>query len=291
MSATIKVWANGIAPTCEDDDLNGFKSENNNLIVGSGQSLSTTDNEQTHKAVAHYAGVGDFYVDSGTANTYVLSTTGSQISPPTYASGMRIRFVAGNTNTGASTVNVAGLGVKDLIRDDDGAALEPGDISTGETRAYYDGTSFRVTTNILIASKVRATYSVSGTLTQFSLIIVPFDTVTFDTGGEFTTGAASRFTANTAGYYKICASVGVTLTPIAGDGLSIFVYKNGVLYSRQTTELALATGMHKTMNISEIVSLNGSTDYIDIRYHHTSSNTVSWSTDNIVTFVTINRLP
>jgi hypothetical protein len=145
MSATTKIWANGVPPSCEDDDLNGFKNENNNLIVGSGQALSTADNQQTHKAVAHYSATGDFYVDSGAANVYVLSPTGSQVAPATYATGMRIRFDAGNANTGASTVNVDGLGVKALVQDKDGSALTAGLISAvGQTEAYYDGVSFRV---------------------------------------------------------------------------------------------------------------------------------------------------
>ena len=152
MAATEKIWVNDQAPTCEDVDLNGFKSENNNLIVGSGQLLSTADNQQTHKAVAHYAGVGDFYVDSGVANAYILSVTGSQIAPPTYATGMRIRFVAGNTNgTGASTVNVAGLGVKNLVQDFGGTPTEGGDIRTDViTEAYYDGTEFRIVSPVSI---------------------------------------------------------------------------------------------------------------------------------------------
>ena len=146
MSATTKIWTNGIAPTCEDDDLNGFKNENNNLIIGSGQSLLIADNQQTHKAVAHYAGVGDFYVDSGVANAYVLGTTGSQVAPATYATGMRIRFVPGNTNgTGASTINVAGLGVKNLVQDIGGGDTETGDVPSGsDVEAYYDGTEFRL---------------------------------------------------------------------------------------------------------------------------------------------------
>ena len=146
MSATTKIWTNGIAPTCEDADLNGFKNENNNLIVGSGQGLSTADNQQSHKAVAHYAGVGDFYVDSGVANAYVLSTTGAQVAPATYATGMRIRFVPGNTNgTGASTVNVAGLGVKTLVQDLGGVPTEQFDVRAGvQLEAYYDGAEFRI---------------------------------------------------------------------------------------------------------------------------------------------------
>jgi len=145
MAASIKIWANGVPPNVEDDDLNGFKNENNNLIVGAGIALLTSDSQQTHKAVAHYAGVGDFYVDSGAADAYVLGPTGAQIAPPVYANGMRIRFVAGNVNTGPSTINVAGLGVVPLVRDDTGAALVAGDISINvETRASYDGVSFRV---------------------------------------------------------------------------------------------------------------------------------------------------
>ena len=157
MAATTKIWVNSSAPTCEDDDLNGFKSENNNLIVGSGQSLSTTDNQQTHKAVAHYAGVGDFYADSGAANAYVLSVTGVQVAPPAYANGLRIRFVAGNANTGPSTVNVAGLGVKSIVRDSTGTALLAGHILTGQqTYAYYDGTVFRavLALDIVLRQKV-----------------------------------------------------------------------------------------------------------------------------------------
>ena len=140
MSATTKIWVNGAAPTCDDADLNGFKAENNNLIVGSGQSLNTGDNQQTHRAVSHYATVGDFYVDSGVVNTYVLSVTGTQVAPPTYATGMRFRFVAGTTNTSTSTANVSALGVKPILSEI-GAALVAGQIVAGqEYMLRYNGT-------------------------------------------------------------------------------------------------------------------------------------------------------
>ena len=146
MSASTKTWVNGLAPTCEDVDLNGFKTENNNLIIGSGQGLNTGDNQQTHKAVAHYAAAGDYYAVSGIVNAYVLSVTGVQVAPVTYATGMRIRFVAVNTNTTACTVNVAGMGVKDLLWDiGGGVALLAGQVPGDSlTEAYYDGTAFRV---------------------------------------------------------------------------------------------------------------------------------------------------
>ena len=157
MSATNKIWVNGVPPTCEDVDLNGFKNENNNLIVGSGQSLSTSDNQQTHKAVAHYAAAGDYYVDSGTASTYVLSPTGSQIAPAAYATGMRIRFRPVNTGGASSTVNVAGLGVKNIL-DFHGNALVPLAILTGNLiEASYDGTGFRLSVESFLGAATAPT--------------------------------------------------------------------------------------------------------------------------------------
>jgi len=126
MSASTKTWLNNNPPSCEDDDLNGFSAENNNLIQGSGQALNTSDNQQTHKAVADYAASGAFYTDSGIADAYVLNPIGSHVSPPAYVDGMAVEFIAGNTNAGASTVNVAGLGVKNIVNTGFAGAITSG---------------------------------------------------------------------------------------------------------------------------------------------------------------------
>lgn len=128
MSATIKLWVNDSPPQVDDADLNGFKDENNNLIVGSGQLLSTGDRQQTHKAVSVYAHGGSFYTDSGVADVYVLSPVGLKTAPPSYFDGMGVVFLAGNVNTGAATINVASLGAKNIKLDNGGDPL-PRDIS------------------------------------------------------------------------------------------------------------------------------------------------------------------
>ena len=144
MSATTKTWVNNSAPSCEDDDLNGFKEENNNLIEGSGQTLNTGDRQQTHKAVSHYAAAGTYYTDSGAADAYVLGVTGSQVAPPACVAGMRVRFTPGNTNTGAAvTVNVAALGVKTVQFF--GEIPAPGQLVAGSLHELeYDGTNFQI---------------------------------------------------------------------------------------------------------------------------------------------------
>lgn len=146
MAASTKVWVNNSPPQCAAEDLNGFELENNNLIDSTGQTLNISDNFQTSKAVAAYAANGDFYDDAGAPNAYVLVVQNNggagYRAPPTYCPGMRVRFIAANSNTGASTVNVATLGVKNII-ERDGSPLDGGEIeATRITELQYDGTDF-----------------------------------------------------------------------------------------------------------------------------------------------------
>ncbi|MDH3325184.1 MAG: hypothetical protein OEM38_00540 [Gammaproteobacteria bacterium] len=143
MSASNKVFVNSSTPACEDADLNGFNNENNNLIIGSGQTLSPADNQQTHKAVSIYSAGGDYYLDTGTATAYILGVIGLQISPDAYFDGMRIRFIANTTNSGPATINVAGLGIVNLYLN--GAAMSANYIVAGEyIEATYGASRFNV---------------------------------------------------------------------------------------------------------------------------------------------------
>lgn len=116
----------------------------NNAITSTDQPPSDADLTQLAKAMAQY-GSGNFYSDSGAANAYVLAPIGSMKSPADYFEGMEIRFRAGNSNTGAATVNVNGLGVKNIKKADGSTDPIAGDISTTyDTVARYDGTVFRL---------------------------------------------------------------------------------------------------------------------------------------------------
>jgi len=108
-------------------EWNQQPSEVQNVIEGLGITLSGADLNQLGKAIAGYAANGDYYTDSGVADVYVLTKIGSKQSPPAYTDGFSVFYKAGNANTGASTVNVAGLGVKS-IRTLAGAALSSGNI-------------------------------------------------------------------------------------------------------------------------------------------------------------------
>jgi hypothetical protein len=95
----------------------------------------------------------------------------------------------------------------------------------------------------------------SGVATKITL-----DTEIFDTNSNF---ASSRFTPTVAGYYQINCTFRTAGTGITSSYLNL--YKNGSVYAR-LAELGSATGSTSGLNTlgSTIVSMNGSTDYLEI---------------------------
>ncbi|MDO8534625.1 MAG: hypothetical protein Q7S17_07790 [Xanthobacteraceae bacterium] len=84
-----------------------------------------------------------YSADTGAADAYLVTL--AQV-PTVYTAGLNIYFKAGAANTGASTVNVNGLGVKSIKKKASGAisALAANDIIAGEiVHIVYDGTDFQ----------------------------------------------------------------------------------------------------------------------------------------------------
>lgn len=99
-----------------------------------GSPLWTVDNLVNNQLLTLYGGV-----DTGIANAYVLTFDASFDS---YADGIVIYFIAANANTGASTINVNGLGPVAITRQD-GTALTSGQIVANQiTQIMYKGTGF-----------------------------------------------------------------------------------------------------------------------------------------------------
>lgn len=111
-------------------EWNEVPSELQNVITALGISLTSGDLNQLGKAIAGYVANGTFYSATGT-NAYVLSGIGSKQTAPEYTNGFQVQFKIPNTNTGASTVNVTGLGVK-AITTALGTALVGGELVSGE---------------------------------------------------------------------------------------------------------------------------------------------------------------
>jgi len=119
-------------------EWNEVPSELQNIIEAWGQTLTTADLDQLGKGLAAYAAASQFYTGSGPADAYVATRITGIQAPPNYFDGMVVRFRVTNANTGASTVNVDGLGVKNITRED-GAVLAPNDlVTTRDTWLRFD---------------------------------------------------------------------------------------------------------------------------------------------------------
>jgi hypothetical protein len=111
-------------------EWNEVPSELQNVIQALGLTLTSGDLNQLGKAIAGYVANGSYYIASGPANAYTLAGIGTKQTPPSYTNGFAVRFKVNATNTGASTINVSGLGVKQ-IRNTQGDVLVGGELLAG----------------------------------------------------------------------------------------------------------------------------------------------------------------
>lgn len=112
---------------------------NDNKLTGLGSGTSATDSLNLSQAQAEgmiWSGIA-----TGTADALLLTPT-----PPitAYSAGQRFVFIAGaSPNTGATTVNVSGVGTKAI--ENAGSALTAGNIAADRMyQIIYDGTAFQI---------------------------------------------------------------------------------------------------------------------------------------------------
>ena len=93
---------------------------------------------------------------------------------------------------------------------------------------------------------------------------VGFDTVLFDTGSNFTTGASAKFTAPVAGFYKFDTTV--KIVPVANDYFVVYLYKNGSAYAQLFTANSPNTNALSVMG--GLTMQLAANDYIQIIFEH-----------------------
>lgn len=93
--------------------------------------------------VADYSANGDYYIDTGSADNYILDTVSSNQQITSYKDGMRFRFKALSENTGTvvPVVNVSGLGNKN-IKLKDGVDVNAREISDDVTLVYNQSSDY-----------------------------------------------------------------------------------------------------------------------------------------------------
>jgi hypothetical protein len=113
----------------------------NTTLVANSAAISTLQT-QVSTGIVYYA------ADTGIANTYLVAPNPAAGS---YYAGLTVTFKAGNTQTGACTLNVNGLGTKNIkVYQQTSLADPPANsiVAGAEVTCVYDGTQFLLTAGL-----------------------------------------------------------------------------------------------------------------------------------------------
>lgn len=175
-----------------------------------------------------------YAVDTGTANAYAIALKSTLTS---YIQGQSFSFKAVNANTGPSTINIDGVGIKSIKSDS--TDLQPNDISSGSINIIqFDGTDFQllskgVSSNLTFACSDEVTdLEVATSVTSFRIV-----------GAKTITGV--RASVNTA-------PTGSVLTvDINKNGTSILSTKLTIDATEKTSTTAAIPAVISTASIAD----------------------------------------
>jgi len=119
------------------------------------------------------------------------------------------------------------------------------------------------------------TKSGSQSITGNSTTKVTFDTKVFDTASIFST-STSILTPTVAGYYLINVILGFGAASTSGQ---INLYKNGSL-AMNAPPASYNSSIGGQMVLTSLISVNGTTDYLEIYTYGPSTMTISASSQN-----------
>lgn len=167
VSGTPYVNATIIDEVVVNAEMADLGNEIANSLAKNGQTTSTADQPMggfKHTTVGnsssrtHYAATGQVQDNSfatanagGTANAITLTLVPALTA---YVKGQRFEFVASAANTGATTLNINGLGAKTINRDG-GSTVLAGDITNARAViVIYDGANFQLVNPAVLITEI-----------------------------------------------------------------------------------------------------------------------------------------
>lgn len=203
----------------------------------------------------------NYYVDSsGSANSIVVT-----ISSPTqfsYVAGQTLQVKVANTVTGATTINVNGIGAKSVVTTA-GGALTSGVIVAGSVVSLtYDGTNFQLQ-NAISSGGTVSSVSGTGTVNGITLTGTVTTTGSLTLGGTLSGIGNSQLTNSSVTIGSTSVALGATVTTFSGVTLT----------SPTLTTPALGTPASGTLSNCTVDGTNG-VGYINVPQN---SQTVSYT--------------
>jgi hypothetical protein len=132
-------------------------------------------------------------------------------------------------------------------------SLSPADTASNLTITVPAVSGTMATIGPAFSASDTATTATTGTITK-----IVFDTEIFDTNSAFD---GTTFTPQVAGYYQVnCYTI--TGVNTLSSSCSVYIYKNGTAYQTNTT--VCVAGFSGGSQLSTVVYMNGSTDYLEV---------------------------
>lgn len=193
-------------------------------------------------------------------------------------------------STASGGLTLEDLLVNDTITTDllEAASIELGGVD-------LDSRLDTIESNVTALARFHMRYSTNAgqNLTSGTNVVVDYEDLGFQSVSYVTTGASWKFQPTVAGIYRIYASLQLSSNNwTAADLIQIGVFKNGSAVAFSRVYLPTMTAQIPQITISEMVSFNGSTDYIDIRGGGiwAGGGNRALSTDNRMNYVHIDRI-
>lgn len=136
-------------------------------------------------------------------------------------------------------------------------------------------------TTVAARAKTAAGQSIPG---GYTATVVNFGTVDFDTDSAITTGASWKFTAVTAGYYRVSAAIAYAT---ATQDTYMQISKNGTVFATLSAWGMILAGSNTFHCGSTLVHL-GVGDYIQIIALQNTGGSVALTSNNQFNYVDIN---
>jgi microcystin-dependent protein len=219
-----------------------------------------------------------YFTDTGAANAYVVTPAPVWAS---YSAGseLYVKIGAGNTSTGASTINVSALGLKNILNEDS-STLEANALLTGQVyHLIYDGTQFEIIgKNNTAPTPATADNSTKVATTAYVYLAVPAGTVLDYAGSSTPAGfllCDGTAYSRTVTYAALFTAIGTTWG--AGDGSTTFNVPN---FNGRVT---IGSG---TAVVSETQTTN-----VAANAQVVTSNTAKWITAQTVRVSSSGTLP
>jgi hypothetical protein len=116
--------------------------------------------------------------------------------------------------------------------------------------------------------------SASQSLANTTFLKLQFNTEEFDTNSNYDNATNYRFTPTVEGYYQVNSEAVFSAAANNTSSVFLILYKNGSAW-RHTNLPSTTSGNGITVSMSQVIYLNGSTDYIEIYAYQNSGGTIN----------------